>query len=254
LLDELGAGTDPTEGAALGRAILDELDSIGCRSIVTTHIGDLKSYAMTNPRAENAAVEFDVETLEPRYRLHIGDVGQSSALQIALRLSLAPHVVNRARSYLEQGRDAELPEERALLGRLRKDAEEARQAALRAQAEAERAREALKERLADLEQEARRDSDLALARSRVQPGDRVVVPRLGYDRPGRIVRLDPRKKIAVVAIGHVTWNVAIDELIPQTGRPADRSLDESASHPPAASAPKAGRPRSPRPLEDFDEE
>jgi DNA mismatch repair protein MutS2 len=254
LLDELGAGTDPTEGAALGRSILDELDSIGCRSIVTTHIGDLKSYAMTNPRAENAAVEFDVETLEPRYRLHIGDVGQSSALQIALRLNLAPHVVNRARSYLERGRDAEMPEERELLGRLRKDAEEARQAALRAQADAERAREALKERLADLEQEARRDSDLALARARVQPGDRVVVPRLGYDRPGRIVRLDPRKKIAVVAIGHVTWNVAIDELIPQTGRPADRPPDESASHPHEASAPKAGRPRSPRPLEDFDEE
>src|SRR5208282_5843710 len=56
VLDELGAGTDPAEGAALGRAILDELDSIGCRSIVTTHIGDLKSYALANPRAENAAV------------------------------------------------------------------------------------------------------------------------------------------------------------------------------------------------------
>jgi DNA mismatch repair protein MutS2 len=254
LLDELGAGTDPAEGAALGRAILDELDSIGCRSIVTTHIGDLKSYAITNPRAENAAVEFDVETLEPRYRLHIGDVGQSSALQIALRLNLAAHIVNRARAYLEQGRGAELPEERELLGRLRKDAEEARQAALRAQAEAERAREALEERLADLEQEARRDSDLADARARVQPGDRVVVPRLGYDRPGRIVRMDPRKKIAVVAIGHVTWNVAIDELIPQTGRPADRSVDESASHSQAGSAPKPGRSRSPRPLEEFDEE
>src|SRR5262249_48352397 len=63
LLDELGAGTDPTEGAALGRAILDQLDGIGCRAMVTTHLGDLKTYAFHNQRAQNAAVEFDVETL-----------------------------------------------------------------------------------------------------------------------------------------------------------------------------------------------
>ena len=109
LLDEMGAGTDPAEGAALGRAILDELDSIGCRAIVTTHIGDLKTYAFTNPRAENAAVEFDLETLRPRYRLHIGDIGQSNALQIARRLNLPEHLVARAGRYLEQGRGASRP-------------------------------------------------------------------------------------------------------------------------------------------------
>jgi DNA mismatch repair protein MutS2 len=248
LLDELGAGTDPAEGAALGRAILDELDSIGCRSIVTTHIGDLKSYALANPRAENAAVEFDVETLQPRYRLHIGDVGQSNALQIARRLGLSGHVVNRAEAYLEQCRGAAVPAEWELVGKLRREAEDARQAALAAQAQAERTREALGQRLADLQRETRRDEQLVEARARLQPGDRVVVPRLGYDRPGRIVKLDPRKKTAVVAIGHVTWNVAIDELIPQLSRvPDDITAQPSAQ-------PKGSKPAPLRPLEDFDEE
>jgi DNA mismatch repair protein MutS2 len=73
-------------------------------------------------------------------------------------------------------------------------------------------------RLAELQQETRTQESMAEARARLQPGDRVVVPRLGYDRPGRVIKLDVRKKTAVVAIGHVTWNVAIDELIPQTIR------------------------------------
>ena len=220
LLDELGAGTDPAEGAALGRAILDELDGIGCRAIVTTHIGDLKTYAFSNPRAENAAVEFDVETLQPRYRLHIGDIGQSNALQIARRLSLPDHIVNRAARYLEQGRGAEAPE-MAVVQKLRADAEAARQAALAAQAEAERSREALGQRLADLQRQAENDDRINEARARLQPGDRVVVPRFGYDRPGRIVRLDPKKKSAVVSIGQMQWDVKIDELIPQTMRTAE---------------------------------
>src|SRR5262249_38891459 len=208
LLDELGARTDPADGAALGRAILDELDGIGSRAIVTTHIGDLKTYALSSPGAENAAVEFDDETLQPRYRLHIGDIGQSNALKIARHLHLPEPVIARAESYLSQHRSGGIPEWE-VLQKLRKEAEDAHPAALQARAEAERTREALARRLAELQDETRQAEAIAEARARLQPGDRVVVPRLGYDRPGRIVKLDPRKKTAVVAIGHVTWNVAI---------------------------------------------
>ncbi len=217
LMDELGAGTDPAEGAALGRAILDELDSVGCRAMVTTHIGDLKTYAFTNPRAENAAVEFDLETLRPLYRLHLGDIGQSNALQIALRLNLAEHLVNRARSYLDRTRGQESPEWE-IVQKLRKEAEQARSEALEAEAEAHRTRDALAQKLADLQTQSEHDARIQEARAQLQPGDRVVVPKFGYDRPGRVVKLDPRKGTASVAIGNMQWEVPVSELIPQLVR------------------------------------
>src|SRR5207244_8215270 len=134
LLDELGAGTDPTEGAALGRAILDELDSRGCRAMVTTHIGDLKTYAFSNERAENAAVELDVETLRPTYRLHIGQFGRSNAIRIARRLKLPRDLLRRAQKYLRR-RQRRAPE-LLRLQELRAEAEKARADALKAQHEA----------------------------------------------------------------------------------------------------------------------
>src|SRR5204863_5230958 len=139
LLDELGAGTDPTEGAALGRAILDALDQCGCRAMVTTHLGDLKTYAFSNERAENGAVEFDVETLRPTYRLHIGQFGMSNALKIARRLKLPQELLRRAHKYLRRrkGKTGDL----ARLQQLREEAEKARVDALAAQHEATRQRE-----------------------------------------------------------------------------------------------------------------
>jgi DNA mismatch repair protein MutS2 len=244
MLDEMGAGTDPADGAALGRAILDELTAIGSRAIVTTHIGDLKTYALSTPGAENAAVEFDDETLRPMYRLHIGDIGQSNALKIARHLKLAEHIVARAEAYRAHRRGGEIPE-LEILQELRKEAEVARENALRAQGEAERTREALARRLADLQDATLQADAIAESRARLQPGDRVVIPRLGYDRPGRLVKLDPRKKTAVVAIGHVTWDVAIDEIIPQTVRtPAPVASGNAGKSPPA---------RPTVPLDEFDE-
>ncbi len=214
LFDELGAGTDPAEGAALGRAILDELDSIGCLAIVTTHIGDLKTYPLANPRATNAAVEFDDETLRPLYTLRIGDIGRSNALKIARRLQLADHLIDRAGNYLEQSRGQDLPEWE-ILTNLRREAEEAKQKALDLQAEAERTLDSYRQKLADLQKQSERDQRLVEARERLKAGDRVVVERFGYDRPGRVVKLNPKKRIAVVAVGAMQWDVPLDEVIPQ---------------------------------------
>ncbi len=158
LLDELGAGTDPTEGAALGRAILDELDRIGCRALVTTHLGDLKTYAFSNERAENAAVEFDVETLQPTYRLQVGQFGMSNALKIARRLKLPRDLLRRAHRYLRR-RQRRAPE-MAKLQQLREEAEKAREEALRAQHEADRQREEYLQKATQLEREAEEKAGL----------------------------------------------------------------------------------------------
>jgi DNA mismatch repair protein MutS2 len=108
LLDELGAGTDPAEGAALGAALLEAFLDRGARVVVTTHLEPLKVFAQVEPRLHNATVAFDAERLEPAFRLEYGHPGPSHALTIAERLGLPAPVIARARAHVgEQGRRLE---------------------------------------------------------------------------------------------------------------------------------------------------
>ncbi|MCY3603205.1 MAG: endonuclease MutS2 [Chloroflexi bacterium] len=171
LLDELGAGTDPEEGAALSRAVLETLLDRGCSIIATTHHGELKTFAQEEPRLRNASVEFDLQTLSPTFHLTIGLPGQSNAIAIARRLGIDEGVLERAEERVA-------PETRKLDGLLdearreRASAAEARSREEEARREAEELRHQLAEQHRTIETEreailgrARREGEALVARA-----------------------------------------------------------------------------------------
>jgi DNA mismatch repair protein MutS2 len=152
LLDELGAGTDPAEGSALARAILDHLREKSVTTFVATHYPELKIWAHQTPGAVNASVEFDPETLAPTYRLIIGLPGRSNAFAIAARMGLDAHIVEAARAMVATS-DLQAEDLLAGIHKARQEADAARYDAQRAKAEAEKMERDLRARLAGIEDE-----------------------------------------------------------------------------------------------------
>jgi len=200
LLDELGAGTDPDEGAALSEAVLELFLERGSPTLATTHIGKLKEFAFRHPRAENACVEFDPVALVPRYRLLVGTPGESGALVVARRLGIPEGVVARAEERLERrdeellGLMAEVRVARTQAERVRSEVEERLEDVSRASREVEEARAAVERKGEMLEAEAQRGiedrvraSRRALERARALLDQLAPAPRAAMDEALRVL-------------------------------------------------------------------
>jgi DNA mismatch repair protein MutS2 len=205
LMDELGGGTDPAEGAALARAILEFLHERKVRTAVSTHISDLKKLGYTVPGIENASIEFDLATLRPTHRLMIGTPGSSNALAIARRLGLSEEVIDRA----EQSPKGDDP-----TAELINQLQAAKAAAVENQKETGRAREEVER----LEREWRKKMDEVADKEvevKAQKGEEAFdVLRSLRKEMGKLLKREPTRRGLLQALGEMAGG--LDEKLDNT--------------------------------------
>ena len=172
LLDEVGSGTDPVEGAALANALLEHIKSCGAICAATTHYAELKVYALRTPGVQNASCEFDVETLRPTYRLMVGIPGRSNAFAISERIGIPAGIVRRAKELLDgESRHFEeviqhLQSEQASLEEQREETQQRLTEARRASESAEKARKKLEENYQKEIEQAQKEARKIIERAR----------------------------------------------------------------------------------------
>jgi len=215
LLDELGSGTDPDEGGAIGQAVLDELRRMGCLAMISTHLGVLKAYAINHDRVDNASVEFDTRTLRPTYHLRIGEPGESHAITVADAMGLPKHVIATARKHFDRKGGTFRRAMRATAA-TRRASEEARSQADSARLDAEMLQEQYASKLTDLQGVQESFEHWLASLAEMRQGDQIFVPRL--NKTGRLMRMEFNKQIALVDVDNVQIEVALGELMPDLGQ------------------------------------
>ncbi len=230
LLDELGAGTDPVEGAALAMSILETLHARGCVTAATTHYSEIKAFALTHEGMENASMEFDVDRLAPTYRVFVGIPGKSNAFEIAQRLGLSLDVIEHARAFLKQ-EDVQFEDVIQSAQSQRQHAEQEKQQATLLRYETERLR-------SELEAEKKRlESEKAALRAKAKEEARQIVRQSREEMEQIITNLRSLKGLDMRQV----------ERAIQHARDAARKREETLLDPIAQQEQKGTAPKSVRP-------